>query len=196
MVKKMTKAIHSLTNALFAAIESNNLEEVNSLIEQGADVNSANYEGETPLMAAVMQNIHQDKFTGEVQIIELLVKKGANVDGTDNFGNTALHFAAAYTKFDYGTFYKDEVPVRLEQGKLVIKLLLESGANPNALNNEGKTPIDFARSAEAIELLLKIGGEFDPNTKSYADSPNDSDAGCLVSNGSNNDDKVPQTDCF
>jgi ankyrin repeat protein len=39
----------------------------------------------------------------------------------------------------------------------VMKLLLEAGADPNHFSNSLKKPMDYAKSAEAIELLSKYG---------------------------------------
>ncbi len=157
----MNAMINPLTNSLFAAIEDNNFEEVSSLIAQGADVNATIEEGFTPLHHAVYYNIHRDKFTGDVEIIKLLIANGADVNAGNEKGFTPLHYASSYTKFDDITFYsEDGIPVRLEQGKLAMQLLLDSGANPNALDTEGRTPMDYARSIEASEILQANGGKF------------------------------------
>jgi ankyrin repeat protein len=46
----------------------------------------------------------------------------------------------------------------IESGSLpVIKLLLESGADPNHYSDNLKRPLDYAKSAAAIELLSQYG---------------------------------------
>ena len=49
---------------------------------------------------------------------------GADINGRNKDGNTALHLAAFFGRAD------------------VAKLLLENGANPQARNNDGETPVD------------------------------------------------------
>ena len=68
------------------AVEQGNLEIVNALIAAGADVNHALPEGETVLMTAAR--------TGNVAVLEALLKKDARVEARDGFyGETALIWA-------------------------------------------------------------------------------------------------------
>ena len=58
-----------------------------------------------------------------------------------------------------------------EQTLAVAKLLLEDGADPNAANSYGFTPLHFAceiqtRDAGMVELLLRFGA--DPNARDCA----------------------------
>ena len=61
---------------------------VKRFISEGADVNALET-GFTPLQLAAWRG-HKD-------VAELLVAKGANVNATDSFGTTPLHYAATQT---------------------------------------------------------------------------------------------------
>ncbi|WP_299441706.1 ankyrin repeat domain-containing protein [uncultured Aquimarina sp.] len=66
------------------AIVKGDLDTVKKMIELGSDVNEMS-DGKTPLMYAARYN--------RVDIIKLLVKKGANIKARDRKGNTAMKFA-------------------------------------------------------------------------------------------------------
>ncbi|XP_065845230.1 ankyrin repeat domain-containing protein 18A-like [Oscarella lobularis] len=55
------------------------------LISVGADIEARNQWGRTPLLEAV--------FSGNVSVVNLLVKKGCNIDAKDNAGEGALQIA-------------------------------------------------------------------------------------------------------
>ena len=75
-------------------------------------------------------NDTRGKFKTETQavaVIKLLVAAGADVNGRDDRGNTALHGAVLRG-------YND-----------VVKTLIQAGANPYRANNDGKSPADIAK---------------------------------------------------
>ena len=62
--------------------------------------------------------------------------KGAKLDVKDKFeGETALHLASRNEHLE------------------VVKLLIERGADINIKNNEGETPLDFAKKRPKRELV-------------------------------------------
>jgi ankyrin repeat protein len=72
-------------------------------------------------------------------LLKLLLAKGADVNATDNHGNTALMLAASGGAFQ------------------VIQTLIGGGANVNAKNKDGWTALRFAReSKEADEERQKL----------------------------------------
>lgn len=77
--------------------------------------------GTTPLMLAAE--------LGYQRICQMLIDAGALLDATDLAGNTPLHMAAQ----GYG------------EQKPIIKTLLERGANPKAINDDGETPAMVAK---------------------------------------------------
>lgn len=71
---------------LHNAINENHTELTKLLIEKHIDVNARTYDdGKTPLMAAAKQ--------GNLNIVSMLVKHGAEIDLTDYAGNQAIDFA-------------------------------------------------------------------------------------------------------
>gem|GEM_PF-5410296 len=75
--------------ALAWAAYNGNFQVAVALIEMGADVNKFGAEKRTPLMEAAHNGYQEDS----IKIIELLIKHGANVNATDQYGSSALRLA-------------------------------------------------------------------------------------------------------
>lgn len=123
--------------ALLTAAESSDLQGVQDALENGAIVDAVDIAGITPLMMASAY--------GNIDIVALLVSKGANVNANvnavDNYGVTALMFAS-----NHG--HKD-----------IVELLITKGANVNAVSEEG-TALMFASNGgdkDIVELLISKG---------------------------------------
>eukprot|EP00961_Rhodomonas_salina_P257399 3478707-Rhodomonas_salina.3 len=71
--------------ALHAAAKSGNLEELNALLEKGADVNDADDFGRTPLMDAAWE--------GNAEAVKFLLDHGADSEIENHGGGTALKVA-------------------------------------------------------------------------------------------------------
>ncbi len=113
------------------------------LIANGADVN-VNARNGTPLHFAADAGIRvEDKRCAEM--VEKLLAQGADVHAKESrWGRTPLHGAA------YKGRYK------------TAGLLIAAGANVNATDNEGKTPLSLAQEkgrTEIVELLRKHGAK-------------------------------------
>ena len=104
--------------ALYLAALNGNHDVVKALINKGADVNIADNCGRTPLISAT-SNCHL------MTVPALLSAPGIKID-TLNYGMTALHIAAKYSKDD------------------VVKALIIKGAKVNIADNEGWTPLMLA----------------------------------------------------
>lgn len=77
--------MHPATRALLRAAANGDLHLVRALLAQGADVNSSNQAGQTPLMLAAAFR--------RTAIIPLLLKAGARVNDQDELGLTAFDWA-------------------------------------------------------------------------------------------------------
>jgi len=163
---------------------------VDILLQNGADLNAVNNEGETPLHVCARRHgagagcvaalvdagaklDQQDIYgwtplfaaaeDGDLDIMKVLLKKGAKVDERDKECNTALLFAA------------DSTTDKLN----VTKLLIKSGAKVNVANNNRDTPLTLAKKNgydEMKKLLIDAGAVDYGNTRPPSDCatmPND-----------------------
>ncbi|MDR3598442.1 ankyrin repeat domain-containing protein [Clostridium sp.] len=122
-------------------IEKGNLDELNSFIRNGGNVNGK-YDGKSLLHFAI-DNCGKNYF----EVIELLINNGADINSNQsNFKEIPLHRACA----------------RIRPRMDVIKLLLERGSKVNIENITGKAPIfncNFSFSVELLNLLLNYGAD-------------------------------------
>ena len=108
------------------------------LIAKGADVNTKNKDGGTPL--------HNATWKGHKEIAKLLIDNGADVNAkrADEEAWTPLHSAAWMGH------------------KEIAELLITKGADVNTKNDDGETPLDVAigrNQPETANLLRKHGGK-------------------------------------
>ena len=135
---------------------------VRYLVENGADVNAANMQGQTPAMnlyggrywngniprfAALPRSYPYDGRScteQDAETLEILLEAGTDINARDKWGNTLLHYIAASS---------------MRGSKEAAALVMDFGTpNVNAVNNEGKTVLDIAteKNDEAlVKFLLK-----------------------------------------
>lgn len=134
--------IEALTFLLMKDTEDGNLERVKARIEAGADINANAGEG-TALMCAA--------FGGHQNILELLIRLGADVNAKTEYGETALMYGAKNGKRD------------------TVELLIKSGANINAKDDDGETALIYAIKSssdiDTIDLLIKSGADVNAQDK-------------------------------
>ena len=109
---------------------------IRDLIEvYGPDV--PDREGYTPLICSK-----------NLEICQLLLDMGANIDAVNGYGETSLHRCRDLEK---------------------VKFLVERGADVNARDNHGRTPLHLAKNLEIIRVLIDHGADVnavDANGKS------------------------------
>ncbi|WP_265023276.1 ankyrin repeat domain-containing protein [Wolbachia endosymbiont (group A) of Epistrophe grossularia] len=132
-------------SSLHLAARLGNLEAVKDLLGKGANVNAQNDTRETPLHVAAKKG-HKD-------VVEALLNvNGINVNAQDKYDSTPLHRAAK------------------EVHKDVVEALLDKGANVDAEDENGDTPLDLATTQDIRTLLqntdelLKAAGRGDIDT--------------------------------
>jgi ankyrin repeat protein len=113
---------------------------VELLVRMGADVNSRanDSDHDTPLLCAVENYLEIEDREEAALIIRVLVHLGADINIANAHGNTALVLAATNNQPE------------------LIRLLLELGADAARPVLGGRTPLDFARDANAIEAMQAL----------------------------------------
>ena len=127
------------------------------------DINIQNIEEETLLHFAVKE--------GRPDVVQFLIDNGVNIDTKNIRGETPLHLAyrqleLARLVIKTGVDKKTKIRHRkksLEQIALIneqlIQLLIDNGADINAKNTFGETPLYFSTSREGklelVQLLIK-----------------------------------------
>lgn len=116
---------------LIEAIRKKHVVVVEELLRVGADANTPNNRGVTPLMTAVTHN------PDNTQMMQLVLAAGVDVNAQDNRGMTALMDAARYGR------------------KENVVLLLAHGADPSMRDNQGRTAaaMTFDSRVELNRLL-------------------------------------------
>ena len=140
-----------------------NIEAVKQHIAAGTYVDSEVITGWTPLYFAAQG--------GYKEIVELLLTKGADVNAKTATGTTPLDQASAFNHTEivdllrkhggkYGSIHNAAGGGDIE----AVKEFLAAGADVNAKDDEGNTPLDLAnpfrlKSTELADLLRKHGGK-------------------------------------
>ena len=137
----------SLNGLLMQALWDKDLDALNHVLKQGADVNKINsVDGYAP--------IHWASERGFTDIVDLLIAHGAKVNtmtrGAIGKDRSALHIAA-------------------ETGRpAIVKTLLASGADVQLTTDYLETPLHgvrlFVKNIEVIELLIEAGADINAST--------------------------------
>jgi ankyrin repeat protein len=106
------------------------------LIERGADIHAQTSDGWTPFEIAL--------WAGHTQIGAYLIEKGADINRANpNRGFTPLHLAAVLNDV------------------ALVQLLVDKGANLQAKDKDGKTPLDIAKEKGNLNVVKIIVEQLD-----------------------------------
>jgi ankyrin repeat protein len=181
------------TARFFAAAESGNVQEVDRLLDAGADVDARDNQGETPLFSAAFSGsreiaesliahgadinamdregstpLHKAAYQSRRELVELLIRKGARVNAGTREGATPLHKAIEWFAGTRRGHQALTSPAEIASMMGIVKLLLDNGADVNATDAFGVTALVLAASSghkALVELLLARGAKV--NDKDY-----------------------------
>lgn len=133
---------------LLDAASNGNVETVINTLDYIEDVNLVmDQKGNNPLHLA-SKNGNHEHYTA---IVNLLIEKGADINATNNFGSTPLHWASK------------------EGHSEVVNLLINKRANIHIVDSSGNTPLHLASlvgHAEVVNLLIEKGADIDAKNNS------------------------------
>jgi ankyrin repeat protein len=121
---------------LLKAAEAGDTVRIEALLAGSVDINSRDKRGFTPLMYAAAND--------RIPVIELLIRRGADVNAQSDIGETALICATRYGRGKPET----------------LKALIDAGANVNVVMKDGGSALSWARRknrSEAVALLAQAG---------------------------------------
>jgi len=152
---------------LHAAIKRNDLEEVTSLLNQGANIAEQNKYGQNAFHIAALR--------GNTKILELLLNTNLIaevVHAKDESGNTPFHFACREADEQSAALFLNTVGAYVDvQNRLgytalhlaskdnkfnMVNFLLSKDADINALDNDKNTPLNLAIQTGSLEFIMNF----------------------------------------
>ena len=133
-------------------------------IDAGADIETKNNKGRSPL--------HMASRSGELTTAKMLVEAGADVRATDAQGHTCLMLAACFGRTNTVRYLSGLPVVDLDHGDSdyytalhsavaercadVVQVLIDAGADIEAKNNEGRSPLHMASISGELTSVTKL----------------------------------------
>jgi len=163
--------------ALHAAVEMKDIEKAELLIRHGINVNARSLKGNTPLHTATgktstldyqietylpkdvtLSPEEKNEFeqllkSTQLEMVSMLLAKGANPNAANKGKVTPLHSAASYGRAQ------------------VVKKLIAHNANVNLLDGQGWSPLEWAIASdnfETVQVLLSNGVSIKKTTTPYS----------------------------
>ena len=148
--------------ALHHAVEQNHADIVQVLIDAGADTDTQNTDGRSPVDLA--------SFSGALQIVQMLVRVGAEVCFTDNTGRTCLMLAAGrgHTETVRYLVGLPDVELNREEGKTalhcaveencadIVQVLIAAGADMDTKDYTGLSALHYACNHGLIDIVKML----------------------------------------
>jgi ankyrin repeat protein len=118
------------------------------LLGEGVNLNVKDDLGCTPLQGAI--------YRGNTLGVEFLLCRGGAIDQPNREGNSVLH-SSIDAEVQAAIYETDLHGRHVPASDKITRLLIKFGANPNALNSSGQTPLDWAikHQHRAAECLLR-----------------------------------------
>jgi ankyrin repeat protein len=187
----MRYPITGMKTPLLYATRQGNLELTRRLVEAGADIETADANGITPLINAIFNhsivNVNRSGRSDHLKIAQYLVEAGANVNTQDWYGQTPLWVTVDTRNLEF-TVTETTNRVDREEAYALIESLIAAGADPNPRTKEfpperrfiagtgsngwvdmtGQTPFlraSVAGDLQVLNLLLENGA--DPNITTF-----------------------------
>lgn len=146
-------------------------------IKKGIPIHMPNKEG--------VKCIHVASIKGHVEVVKAIVGKGASVDSRTKDGFTPLHLGVKFGKYDLvetllglgaelqlkalkGGQTALHLATQLIDGEEIVELLIRSGADVDAVDDNQETSLHSAsraRNVKAVQLLLDDGVKLDLQNK-------------------------------
>jgi ankyrin repeat protein len=158
--------------ALSKACDIYDLKTIKWLVNNKANLNAKDYDGLTPLMYLVRNSIYEDNgaldylidcgalvnekdndgnsvlihsINGITDFVEILLKRGANINASNNSGITALMYALSYVRYDE---------------KKIVNLLIDNGADIFGNDNQNNSTLMYASEnvfTDHLDYLINEG---------------------------------------
>jgi len=165
-------------NKWIEALKKNSIENVKKLIQNGEDINDENESGESVLAYALRSHCDYD-------LLMFLVENGADIYDFDEEGVSIFEMAITYNNIKMVEFFLDKgIDVNSTKRRSgftplicascygrteIVKILLENGADKDAVDSKGLSATDFARKMNKKSVLALLDyDENSPKNKIYA----------------------------
>ncbi len=156
--------------------DMDHLEYIKALLDHKADPNARIKDNTLSRTIFTMQWFFESGATafirasqsGDTALMKLLLSYGADPKLATDHGDTALT-AAAGIGWVEGVTYEHSLKENIE----AVKMLLDLGLDPNAINRDGRTPMMGAAMkgrSEVVQLLVDYGGKLDTRDKGSRDT--------------------------
>lgn len=121
-----------MSTALFEAVHAGDASAVQNLLSAGADVNACDAAGWTPLARAVY---NPELKHGFVDVVQVLIWAGANLEATIGYGVRPLMLAAGYGETE------------------IVDVLIRSGVDVLAKNEGGYTALMMVKQKHYVDVV-------------------------------------------